>query len=152
MKFAVMAAGLLLAGTIEAVAGTKNVSLAPVPYEIRLPEAIADNLAVEAGTGPWADDLKKGGGDAVSVVFYKSANGGRAVLMSVYLFPEEKFDAAKNPDEPPAFGREVIRSNGKVLSVAGPQDTIFDPETVDGKNVVASNDLIYDPQNYTPTE
>ena len=152
MKYAVMSAVLLLAGTIAAAADTREVSLAPVPYEIRLPAAIADNLSVEAGTGLWAEDVQKAGGDAVSVVFYNPAGGGKAVLMSVYLFPEEKFDAAKNPDDPPSFGREVIRRNGKVLSVAGPQDTIFDPETIDGKNVIASNELIYDPRNYTPTE
>jgi hypothetical protein len=44
----------------------------------------------------------------------------------------------------------LIRKDGKVLSVAGPQDTIFDADTLDGKNVVASNALIYEPENYAP--
>lgn len=34
--------------------------------------------------------------------------------------------------------------------MAGAQDTIFDTETGDGKNVVASNALIYVPDNYAP--
>ena len=47
-------------------------------------------------------------------------------------------------------GREVIRRDGKVLSVAGPQDIIFEADTEDSRNVIASNDLIYDPENYAP--
>ena len=44
----------------------------------------------------------------------------------------------------------TIRKDVKVLSVAGSQETIFDAETVDGKNVVASNALVYEPDNYAP--
>ena len=44
----------------------------------------------------------------------------------------------------------TIRKDVKVLSVAGSQETIFDAETVDGKNVVASNAPIYEPDNYAP--
>jgi hypothetical protein len=94
--------------------------------------------------------VKKWGADAASGVYYQPAEGSRSILMSVYYFPAEKFDAAQNPNEAPPFGREVIRRDGKVFSVAGPQDTIFDAETVDAKNVVASNALIYEPENYTP--
>jgi hypothetical protein len=135
-----------------ALAGTKNISLAPVPYELRLPSEIAEKLSVEAISGSWAEEVKKWGADAASLVYYQPAEGSRTILMSVYYFPSEKFDAAQNPNEPPSFGREVIRKDGKVLSVAGPQDIIFDAETVDAKNVIASNDLIYDPGNYTPLE
>lgn len=84
------------------------------------------------------------------MVYYQPAEGSRAILMSVYYFPAEKFDAAQNPNEPPSFGREVIRKDGKILSVAGPQDIIFEPDTEDSRNVIASNDLIYDPENYAP--
>ena len=86
------------------------------------------------------------------MVYYQQAEGSRAILMSVYFFPADKFDAAQNPNEPPSFGREVIRKDGKVLSVAGPQDIIFEPDTEDSRNVIASNDLIYDPGNYMPLE
>ena len=48
-------------------------------------------------------------------------------------------------DAPP-----TVCKDGKVLGVEGSQDTIFDAETVVGKQVVASNALIYDPENYTP--
>jgi len=149
IRFLAAAALMMVTGTAS-LAGTTSVSLAPVPYEIKLPDEIAGKLSVEAISGTWAEEVKKWGADAASLVYYQPAEGSRSILMSVYYFPAEKFDAAQNPNEPPSFGREVIRKDGKVLSVAGPQDTIFDADTVDGKNVVASNSLIYDPENYTP--
>lgn len=133
-----------------ALAGTRNISLAPVPYELRLPSEIAEKLSVEAISGLWAEEVGKWGAEAASVVYYQPAEGSRAILMSVYYFPAEKFDAAQNPNEPPSIGREVIRKDGKILSVAGPQDIIFEPDTEDSRNVIASNDLIYDPKNYVP--
>lgn len=133
-----------------AVAETRNISLAPVPYELRLPTEIAEKITVEAISGSWADEVGKWGAEAASVVYYQPAEGSRAILMSVYYFPAEKFDAAQNPNEPPSFGREVIRKDGQILSVAGPQDIIFEPDTEDSRNVIASNDLIYDPENYAP--
>ena len=44
----------------------------------------------------------------------------------------------------------LVENTGKILSVAGPQDIIFEPDTEDSRNVIASNDLIYDPENYAP--
>ena len=149
IRFLAAAVLMMVTGTTT-LAGTRSVSLAPVPYEIKLPEEIAGKLSVEAISGTWAEEVKKWGADAASLVYYQPAQGSRAILMSVYYFPAEKFDAAQNPDEPPSFGQEVIRKDGKVLSVAGPQDTIFDADTIDAKNVVASNALIYEPENYTP--
>ncbi|WP_395661510.1 hypothetical protein [Aestuariivirga sp.] len=145
----VAAVAMLVTGTAT-FAGTTNISLAPVPFELQLPSEIAEKLTVEPISGAWAEEVKKWGADAASVVYYHPAEGSRSILMSVYYFPAEKFDAAQNPNEAPPFGREVIRRDGKVFSVAGPQDTIFDAETVDAKNVVASNALIYEPENYTP--
>jgi len=148
-----LAAAVLAVVTVTAAwAETRTISLAPVPYELQLPEEIARNLSVEAISGDWAKEVERWGGEAASLVYYQPAEGSRSILMSVYYFPADKFDAAQNPNEPPSFGREVIRKDGKVLSVAGPQDTIFDAGTVDAKNVVASNALIYEPENYSPLE
>ena len=149
IRFLAAAALMVVTGTAS-LAGTTSVSLAPVPYEIKLPDEIAGKLSVEAISGTWAEEVKKWGADAASLVYYQPAEGSRSILMSVYYFPAEKFDAAQNPNEPPSFGREVIRKDGKILSVAGPQDIIFDPDTEDSRNVVASNALIYEPENYTP--
>jgi len=149
IRFLAAAALMMVTGTAS-LAGTTSVSLAPVPYEIKLPDEIAGKLSVEAISGTWAEEVKKWGADAASLVYYQPAEGSRSILMSVYYFPAEKFDAAQNPNEPPSFGREVIRKDGKVLSVAGPQEIIFEPDTEDSRNVVASNALIYEPENYTP--
>ena len=149
IRFLAAAALMMVTGTAS-LAGTTSLSLAPVPYEIKLPDEIAGKLSVEAISGTWAEEVKKWGADAASLVYYQPAEGSRSILMSVYYFPAEKFDAAQNPNEPPSFGREVIRKDGKILSVAGPQDIIFEPDTEDSRNVIASNDLIYDPENYAP--
>ena len=148
IKFLFAAVLTVVAGT-AAFAGTSSISLAPVPFEIKLPEEFAGKLSVEAFSGSWAEEIAKSGADAASLVYYQPESGDKTILMGVYYFPADKWDAAQNPNEPPPYGREVIRKDGKVLSVAGPQDTIFDAETVDGKNVVASNALIYEPENYT---
>jgi len=111
-----------------------------------------EHLSVKPLTSPWAEEAAKAGVAAASAVHYTPSEGPVTILMSVYQFPEEKFDAAQNPDEPPPFGRAVIRRDGMVLSVAGPHDTIYDPETQDGKNVVAASMVIYEPQTYAPAE
>ena len=149
IRFLFAAVLALVAGT-AAFAGPSRISLAPVPFEISLPDEFASKLSVEEFTASWAEEIVKSGADAASLVYYQPESGGKTILMGVYYFPADKWDAAQNPNEPPPYGREVIRKDGKVLSVAGPQDTIFDAETVDGKNVVASNALIYDPENYMP--
>jgi len=68
----------------------------------------------------------------------------------VYYFPAATFDALKNPNEPPAYGQEVIRKNGMVFSIAGPQDSIFDPNTQDGKNISTLYATITKPETYSP--
>lgn len=145
-----VAAAVAAVTATAAIAETRNISLAPVPYELRLPSEIAEKLSIEAISGSWAEEVEKWGAEAASVVYYQPEKGSRSILMTVYDFPAEKFDAAQNPDGPPSFGVEVIRKDGNVLSVAGPQDTIFDADTADAKNVIASNALIYEPESYAP--
>lgn len=141
---------MVLLSAMPSAAETVRFSLQPVPYEVELPSTIVARLSAGELTGPWADETRAAGAAASVLVQYQPAEGGKSVLMSVYYFPADRFDAAQNPNEPPPFGKEVIRSGGMVLSVAGPHDTIFDPETDDGRNVVAAAGLIYQPENYTP--
>ena len=86
------------------------------------------------------------------LVYYQPEGGDKTILFSAYYFPADKWDAAQNPDEPPPFGETVFRGDGRVLSVAGPQDTIFDPETPDGRNVIKASELLRDPKNFQPVE
>lgn len=144
------AALFLLAPVVPALAGDNGLSLAPVPYVLNLPETITRHLSTGALTGPFAEEVKQAGAQASALVYYQPEIGDKTILMSVYYFPSGKFDAAQNPDEPPRFGQEVIRKDGMVLSVAGPHDTIYEPETPDGRNVIAASGLIYAPQSYLP--
>ena len=66
----------------------------------------------------------------------------------VYYFGKADFDKAQNPNEPPLYGSKVIEENEMVLAIAGPQDSIFDPESQDGKNSMALYELIYDPKSF----
>jgi hypothetical protein len=141
-------AALMVLTALPATAETKPLPLAPVPYELLLPAEITSHLSTEPLTGPWAEEPVTAGAVASTLVMYTPETGQKSILMGVYYFPEAKFDAAQNPDEPPPFGKAVIREGGMVLSIAGPQDTIFDPETQDGKNVVAASGLVYAPETY----
>ena len=65
---------ILIAAVVAAVtatstlAGTKSISLAPVPYELRLPSEITEKLSIEAISGSWAEEVKKWGADTASLV------------------------------------------------------------------------------------
>lgn len=152
MKNALVALLTLFAVAACSTAGTTNYSLAPMPFELKLPSKIAAHLSNGPLEGPWAEEAARAGVTAATTVYYQPDQGNRTILMSVYYFPADKFDAAQNPNEPPPFGKEVIRADGQVLSVAGPQDTIYDAETQDGRNVVATNGIIYDPAQYSKTQ
>lgn len=154
MKRVFAAAMLLTLTSLAAFAGVKPLPLSPVPYELRLPENIAARLTTGPVTGNWAEEVRQAGADAAIVVFYEPETGAgeTTILMSAYYFPAARFDAARKPDEPPRFGREVLREGGMVLSVAGPFDTIFDPATQDGQNVLAADGLIYSPGSYARIE
>lgn len=133
-----------------AAESTVPVPLSPVPFALNVPQAMAEHLSTAAPTGPFAEETIKAGATASTLLMYQPEGGEKTILLAAYWFPEAKFDAAQKPDEPPPFGKEVIREGGMVLSIAGPHDTIFEPETPDGQNVIASQSIIYEPQNYTP--
>jgi hypothetical protein len=81
-------------------------------------------------------------------VIYTPDEGQETGLMGVYYMPESVFDGLANPNEPPMYGIEVARADGYVLSVAGPQDSIYDPESQDGKNIGLLYEALYDPESY----
>lgn len=149
-KFLIGLAAVMLAIGGPALARDDGLSLAPVPYDLKLPEAITRHLSTGPLTGPFADAVKAAGAEASTLVYYQPETGEKTILLSVYYFPSGKFDAAQKPDEPPMFGQEVSRKGGMVLSVAGPHDTIYDPDTRDGQNVIAASGLIYAPEAYLP--
>lgn len=143
---AVGVTALVLAGCSVSSAGM--VDLDPVPYSFHPPSGLESKLSVESMTGQWADEVFASGVESAAFVTYTPDVGEPTTLMGVYYMPESVFDAAANPNEPPVYGTEVARADGHVLAVAGPQESIYDPVTDDGKNIGLLYDALYDPQSY----
>lgn len=141
-------AALVLAGCSLSMTGM--VDLDPVPYSFHPPSGLESKLSVEPMTGDWADEVFAAGVTKAVTVSYTSEIGESVILMGVYFMPQAVFDEAANPNEPPRYGTEVARADGTVLSVAGPQDSIFDPESQDGINIGLLYDALYDPESYMP--
>lgn len=150
MKKLLLGTAFLVASAVSVAAGENGLSLKPVPYALSMPETITSHLSTGETTGPFTKEVREAGATASTLVYYQPENGEKTILMAVYYFPADKFDAAKKPDEPPRFGDEVIRKDGMVLSIAGPHDTIYEPDTPDGKNVIRASELMYEAQTYLP--
>jgi hypothetical protein len=139
-------AAAVLAGCSLTQAGM--VDLDPVPYSFHPPSGLESKLSVESMTGQWADEAYASGVTSAVTVTYTPDEGDSSILMGVYFMPESVFDGAVNPNEPPLYGSEVARADGNVLAVAGPQDSIYDPESEDGKNIGLLYEALYDPESY----
>ena len=141
-------AAVVLAGCSLSMTGM--VDLDPVPYSFHPPSGLELMLSVEPMTGDWADEVFAAGVTSAVTVTYTPEEGDTAILMGVYFMPESVFDGAVNPNEPPLYGSEVARADGNVLSVAGPQDAMYDSESEDGKNISLLYEALYDPESYMP--
>lgn len=144
--FATTLAPLVLAGCSLSMTGM--VDLDPVPYSFHPPSGLEAKLSVEPMTGEWADQAYAAGVNSAATVTYTPDEGQSTILMGVYYMPESVFDGAANPNEPPLYGSEVARADGNVLAVAGPQDSIYDPDSEDGKNIGLLYEALYDPESY----
>ena len=144
--FATTLAPLVLAGCSTYMTGM--VDLDPVPYSFHPPSGLEAKLSVEPMTGEWADEVLATGVTSAVTVTYTPDEGEPAILMGVYLMPESIFDGAANPNEPLLYGSEVARADGNVLAVAGPHDSIYDPDSEDGKNIGLLYEALYDPESY----
>lgn len=141
---------LLAAGCSQAPVA--DLSLEPVPYAMSVPPEILPRLQTGPIEGPFGQQVAEAGATASTTVYYRPEQGERVIFMTVYWFPSEKFDALQFPDQPPLFGFEVLRTDDHVLSVAGPLDAIFAPDTPDGRNLTALYGLINLPQTYRANE
>jgi len=141
-------AAAVLAGCSLSMSGM--VDLDPVPYSFHPPNGLESKLSVEPMKGDWASEVFAAGVESAVTVTYTPDEGQTAILMGVYYMPESVFDGAANPNEPPLYGSEVARADGYVLAVAGPQDSMYDPESEDGKNIGLLYEALYDPESYMP--
>lgn len=152
MKTILLGLCLLLAAVLPARAEKAWVALSPIPYGFVVPQEIAAHLSTGPLTGSWAEEVEAAGARAAVTVYYQPEAGDRTVLFSAYYFDADKWDAAQKPDAPPPFGQPVFRGDGRVLSVAGPFDVMFDPATPDGKKVIRAAELLQDPASFQPVE
>ena len=130
---------------------TAKISFDPIPFEMKVPKEIAGKLSLEPMTGDWVKQIAQAGVTAVLMMNYQAEDGTQHGFAGIYYMPEDKFDAAANPNEPPMFGTEVSRKDGYVLAVAGPQDSIFEPFTQDGKNITTLYEALYKKETYVKT-
>jgi len=129
-----------------------EISLAPIPYVFEVPSDIAKRLTIEnmeLGTSrDFTKQAKQAGAIAQMYINYTADDGSVHGFAGVYYFKKADFETAQNPNEPPMYGSKVVGENEMVLAIAGPQDSIFEPTTQDGKNVSALYTLVYDPKSF----
>jgi hypothetical protein len=131
-----------------------KVSLDPAPYTIEVPSDIAKHLSIENMasdvTNQFSAQAKEAGAIAQVRINYIADDGSKHGFAGVYYFAQADFEKAQNPNEPPLYGSKVVEENAMVLAIAGPQDSIFEPNTQDGKNITVLYSLIYDPKSFKP--
>ena len=129
-----------------------EISLAPIPYVFEVPSDIAKRLTIEnmeLGTSSdFTKQAKQAGAIAQMYINYTADDGSVHGFAGVYYFKKADFETAQNPNEPPIYGSKVVGENEMVLAIAGPQDSIFDPTSQDGKNSMALYTLVYDPKSF----
>ena len=118
---------------------------------MKVPKEIAGKLTLEPMTGDWVKQIAQAGVTAALMMNYQAEDGTQHGFAGIYYMPEDKFDAAANPNEPPMFGTEVSRKDGYVLAIAGPHDSIFEPFTPDGKNITTLYEALYKKETYVKT-
>ena len=143
---------LLLASCSNDSQAMVKVNLAPVPYSIEVPAEIAKHLSVEnmvtSTPNEFTNQALEAGAIAQVYINYKADDGTMHGFAGVYYFKKADFEKAGNPNEPPVYGSKVLEEKSMVLSIAGPQDSIFDPNSQDGKNSMALYTLVYDPKSF----
>jgi hypothetical protein len=120
------------------------VALSPVLYEMKVPADIAERIAVQ----DQPVDAAKSGAVAVVTLSYQPIKGEKTWFMTAYYFGEADLDKTIFPDEVPPYGFKLITRDGMALSVIGPQESIFDPNTQDGKSTTKLYDILYDAASY----
>ncbi|NBO79266.1 MAG: hypothetical protein EBV27_06530, partial [Actinobacteria bacterium] len=93
---------------------TTKISFSPIPFEMKVDKEIAPLLRVEPMTGDYANQIAQAGVVSAFTMYYQAEDKSEHIFMGIYYMPEERFDASKNPNEPPMFGQEVARKDGFV--------------------------------------
>ena len=120
------------------------VALNPVAYEMKVPADIAGRITVQ----DQVVDAAKSGAVSVVTLSYQPIEGEKAWFMTAYYFIEKELDKTIFPDQVPPYGFKVIAKDGMALSVIGPQESIYELNSQDGKNYTKLYDILYDAASY----
>jgi len=146
---------LLLSSCATSSQESVEIDLAPVPYVLVVPAEIGKHLTIENmeldSVNEFTAQAKQAGAIAQVRINYTANDGSVHGFAGVYYFAKADFEKAQNPNEPPLYGSKVVEEKAMVLAIAGPQDSIFEPTSQDGKNSMALYTLIYDPKSFKPS-
>ena len=120
------------------------VDLNPVKYEMQVPTDIAERVTVQ----DQPINAVKSGAVAVVTLSYQPIEGDKAWFMTAYYFTENELDKTIFPDEVPPYGLKVLAQDGMALSVIGPQESIYELNSQDGKNSTKLYEILYDADSY----
>jgi hypothetical protein len=115
-----------------------------MPIEMKVPTDIAERITVQ----DQSVDAAKSGAVSVVTLSYQPIEGEKAWFMTAYYFIETDLDKTIFPDEVPPYGLKLITRDGMALSVIGPQESIYEPNSHDGKNFGKLYDILYDKNSY----
>jgi hypothetical protein len=136
---------VLLAITVRVASSDQAlVALTPMPIEMKVPTDIAERITVQ----DQSVDAAKSGAVSVVTLSYQPIEGEKAWFMTAYYFIETDLDKTIFPDEVPPYGLKLITRDGMALSVIGPQESIYEPNSHDGKNFGKLYDILYDKNSY----
>jgi hypothetical protein len=137
---------LLVAAIIVRNSGDEQVwvAISPVPYEMKVPADVAKRVTVQNQP----IDAAKSGAISVVTLSYQPIKGDKAWFMTAYYFTEKELDKTIFPDEVPPYGFKLLTQDGMALSVIGPQESIYERNSQDGKNYSMLYDILYDADAY----
>jgi hypothetical protein len=121
------------------------VALTPMPIEMKVPADIAERITVRHQP---VDPAPTSGAVAVVRLSYQPIEGEEAWFMTAFYFVEKDLDKTIFPNEVPPYGLKLITQDGMALSVIGPQESIFDPASQDGKNITKLYEILYEADSY----
>ena len=144
--FVVLPILLLVIAITVRISGDDQVWVAinPVPYEMKVPADIANRITVQ----DQPIDAAKSGAIAVVTLSYRPIEGDKAWFMTAYYFTEKDLDKTIFPDQVPPYGLKLITQDGMALSVIGPQESIYEINSQDGKNYTMLYDILYNAGSY----
>jgi hypothetical protein len=137
---------LVVAITVRVISNDQAwVALTPMPIEMKVPADIAERVTVQYQP---IDPAPTSGAVAIVRLSYQPIEGEKAWFMTAYYFVEKDLDKTIFPNEVPPYGLKLITQDGMALSVIGPQESIFDPASQDGKNITKLYDILYEADSY----